>query len=86
MKAHHHSIVEFITTQKVKPALFFNDSWFTLNQKMNSGGGYAADHNHPVDAVDCQVQAIRSENRKRAHEMITPITAIYNEHQNYQVS
>ena len=25
-----------------------------------------ADHNHPVDAVDCQVQAIRSQMRKRA--------------------
>ena len=36
-------------------------------------------HNRPVDAVDCQVQAIRSQMRKRALEEITPVTAIYNE-------
>ena len=41
----------------------------------------AADHNHPVDAVDCQVQAIQSQMRKRAHEEITPVTAMYNEQQ-----
>ena len=38
-----------------------------------------AGHNHPVDAVDCEVQAIRSQMRKRAREEITPIPAIYNE-------
>ena len=45
-----------------------------------------ADHNHPVDDVDCQVQVIWSQMRKRAREEITPVTAIYNEQQNYQVS
>ena len=32
-----------------------------------------------MDAVDCQVQAIRSQMRKRASEETTPITAMYNE-------
>ena len=32
-----------------------------------------------MDAVDCQVQAIRSQMRKRAGEETTPITAMYNE-------
>ena len=45
-----------------------------------------ADHNHPLDAVDCQAQAIRSQMRKKAREEITPVTALYNEQQNYQVS
>ena len=35
--------------------------------------------NHPVDAVDCEVQAIRSQVRKRACEEVTPVTAIDNE-------
>ena len=38
-----------------------------------------AGHNHPVDAVDCEVQAIQSQMKKRASEEITPIPAIYNE-------
>ena len=38
-----------------------------------------AGHNHPVDAVDCQVQAIRSQMKKRAREEITPVPAMYNE-------
>ena len=38
-----------------------------------------AGHNHPVDAVDCQVQAIRNQMRKTAHEEIILVTAMYNE-------
>ena len=46
--------------------------------KMNSSCSrlQTADHNHPLDAVDCQVQAIQSQMRKRACEEITPVTAI----------